>query len=316
MSTFISCDWGTSNLRLRLVDANSMKVFQEVETTDGIASIYRLWQMEGGALTRVGFYLSFLEKHISNWLVENGPAVERMPLIISGMASSTIGLKELEYAGLPMPANGSSLFIQQLELNESFPNPVFIVSGVCMNDDIMRGEETLLAGCETIDRGTELFLFPGTHCKHVIVQNGEARSFKTYMSGEFFDILSRHSVLAASIQPGDFIQRPFSEGVKEGAASNLLSAAFKVRVNQVFRKSTAAENFHYLSGLIIGNELRDITREEVSRVTVVASDSLRARYALALRLLNTTQEVVELNSNAAIVKGHCRLLHRVVRELQ
>ena len=44
MNKFISCDWGTSNLRLRLVDGDNRSVLKEMETSEGIASVHQSWK--------------------------------------------------------------------------------------------------------------------------------------------------------------------------------------------------------------------------------------------------------------------------------
>jgi 2-dehydro-3-deoxygalactonokinase len=83
------------------------------------------------------------------------------------------------------------------------------------------------------------------------------------MTGEFFDLLTTHSILAASVSAGgDFEQAEnrdsFLEGVKCGQTANLLHASFLVRTNQVLKKMPPQQNYHYLSGLLIGAELKDI----------------------------------------------------------
>lgn len=128
----------------------------------------------------------------------------------------------------------------------------------------MRGEETQLIGCiselkNEVDR--QIFILPGTHSKHITVKNRQVTSFKTYMTGELFSLLSKNSVLSTAIEKAitsDF--KSFKEGVKHSTKSNLLHSIFRVRTNHLFEIHTKKENFNYLSGLLIGTELLDLLK--------------------------------------------------------
>jgi 2-dehydro-3-deoxygalactonokinase len=310
MKKFISCDWGTSNLRLRLVDRDSRSVLNEIETDEGIASVHQSWKIAPAGTDRYFYYLSVLKKHIGQWQDEDGFSPKNMTIVISGMASSTIGIAELEYTPMPMPANGSKLLVKKIDSSISFPFPVFIVSGACASADVMRGEETLLAGCDTLPGKTELFLFPGTHSKHVMVTDGIANSVATYMTGEFFALLSRQSILSASVQEpeGDDDTVFFGKGIIEGSEMNLLNSVFRVRVNHLFKKATAGENFHYLSGLLIGAEMKAVKEKGIDLITVVAGDALLNKYLAGLGLLVPGKIINQLDAGIALVNGHCKII--------
>ena len=310
MHKFISCDWGTSNLRLRLVDRDSRSVLKEMETSEGIASIHQSWKDQSPGADRYVYYLSVLKKYIDQLKEVEGSVPDDIPLVISGMASSSIGIVELAYAPMPMRADGSELLVKKKERTIAVPFPVFIVSGACTSFDVMRGEETLLAGCETQPGKTELFLFPGTHSKHVLVTDGIATSIDTYMTGEFFSLLSRQSILSASVEksgpdPGTVF---FERGISDGAQTNLLNSAFRVRTNHLFKRTTATENFDYLSGLLIGAELSAIKEKKIDLITVVAGDTLLNRYMTGLKLLEPGKRINQLDSGTALVNGHCKII--------
>jgi 2-dehydro-3-deoxygalactonokinase len=318
MSKFISCDWGTSNLRLRLVDGDSRQVLQETETNEGIAAVHHAWKSEPGEPDRLFYYLSVLKKYIGKWKEEDGASWENTPVLVSGMACSTIGMIELEYAQMPFRADGSDLFVKKIGKSAKFPFPLFIISGASTIDDIMRGEETLLAGCDTATGETELFIFPGTHSKHVTVTNGIAQNLATYMTGEFFSLLSLQSILATSVeqQENKEDQVFFERGIIDGSEKNLLNSAFSVRTNHLLNKATAAENFHYLSGLVIGTELRALKENDISLITVVAGDSLMNKYVTGLNLLAPGKKISQVRSATALIKGHCRIISSLLnREL-
>jgi len=54
---FLSCDWGTSNFRLRLVDTNKKEISGEVLSEEGITETYNQWVATGlPEKERIGFY--------------------------------------------------------------------------------------------------------------------------------------------------------------------------------------------------------------------------------------------------------------------
>ena len=67
--------------------------------------------------------------------------------------------------------------------------------------DVMRGEETQIRGFLSIFSNFDgIICLLGTHTKWVHVSAGEVISFRTFMSGELFDLLSKYSVLKHSVK--------------------------------------------------------------------------------------------------------------------
>ncbi|MEO6452769.1 MAG: 2-dehydro-3-deoxygalactonokinase, partial [Ginsengibacter sp.] len=172
MQKFISCDWGTSTLRLRFVDATGMMVLAETEGSEGISQTFNLWKQSGRKEDgRLHFYQSILKKHIVQLEEQLNFSLPDMPLIISGMASSTIGMMELPYKEVPFSIDGHDLVLKTIEESEDFRHPILMISGVRTANDVMRGEETQLTGClHSDDEEDQIFIFPGTHSKHVSVK--------------------------------------------------------------------------------------------------------------------------------------------------
>ncbi len=309
---FISCDWGTSAFRLRLVDAQTKNILAEIKLNKGIASTYAAWK-ESGENNRVCFYSNFIAEQIKELEQQRHIELENTTIVLSGMASSSIGMIELPYKGLPFCANGSDVLTHILSPSECVKNKLLIVSGVKTKDDVMRGEETKLIGCEIGDEKEEqLFIMPGTHCKHIVVQAGNATHFKTFMTGEMFSLLSTKSILAASVEETNTEQSTediasFKNGVREGASGNLLNSIFHVRTNKLFDKYTAKENYHYLSGLLIGTELKELIQKPYARITLVANQPLTFFYSQALGALGLTVNVHHIDADEALVEGQCKL---------
>lgn len=289
MDRFLSCDWGTSTFRLRLVEVNALRVIAEEKSEEGIANTYQLWRMQtGNELLREEFYISIIRRYIDAMASRLQISLDGTPVILSGMASSSIGMVELPYKQLPFNVDGNDLEIKRLETQ---PNPYLIISGACTADDVMRGEETKIIGCAdyfTTQKQPCMLILPGTHSKHVMIENGKAAAFSTYLTGEFFELLSKKSILAASVSAGGELmdeanQGSFRDGVLAGKSGNLLHQSFMVRTNQVLSQLPPERNYYYLSGLLIGSELSAIPSG--SAIVLLSGQTHLPLYTLALDVL-------------------------------
>jgi 2-dehydro-3-deoxygalactonokinase len=309
MKFFISADWGTTHLRLRIVDGDRRQVMHEVRSTDGIAATHEQWRNSGRApADRLSFYQEILVREIRRL----GDLPQGLPLVVSGMASSSIGMVELPYKGVPFDINGSDLERAVLPASDAFPYRILLVSGARTAHDVMRGEEVQLAGCPASEEVEErLYLFPGTHSKHVLVKEGKVVDFSTYMTGEFFHLLSARSILAASVAVSDAgpaaAAPAFQQGVKDSRHTPLLHSAFLVRTNQLLGGWTKEDNYHYLSGLVIGEELGHLAGSDTP-LTLVCTGRLKENYSMACEVLGIDFGLID--ADQALVNGHCRLLDR------
>lgn len=297
----ISCDWGTSSFRLRLVDINTEQVLSEVKDSDGISVVNANWlSLDKPSSERKAFFLSVLKEKIKSLVGQNG---EQTPVLISGMASSSIGIEELKYSNTP-------LSVSDLDLSYSKfydERDIYIFSGLSSELDVMRGEETIILGCD-FGEG-ELIILPGTHSKHVEVKNRVIKDFKTFMTGEFFNILSTNSILANTVLKPEsmYLDNPYYQrGLKEGFDGNLLNLAFNTRTLGLLMAVSKEDCYHYLSGLLIGAELKSIPKN-TGCVHLVSEGNLLEIYTTALKFLNTPGSIKTTNSSEAFVKGHLRL---------
>ncbi|ALW83708.1 hypothetical protein AUC43_00465 [Hymenobacter sedentarius] len=321
-TTFLSCDWGTSSFRLRLVEREGLKILAEESSKEGNAATAELWKQAGQPPEqRVGFYLAIVQGHLKKLEEAVKTSLDGVPVVISGMASSTIGMEELPYKPLPFATDGSDLSAKIMEPTADFKHATLLISGVKSDDDVMRGEETQLVGCQFENTAEQqLFLHPGTHAKHVLVQHGQAVALKTYMTGEFFSLLSKQAILAASVAEGGQLEEGanrqwFEKGVQDSQQDNLLHNAFLVRTNDLLMKASKPENFFYLSGLLIGSECHDLLGSLPASITLAGEPVLLAHYGAALRVLGiadkcpvTTKTAVEvtLHGQSAVLQ-HSRI---------
>jgi 2-dehydro-3-deoxygalactonokinase len=312
MKEILCCDWGTSSFRLRLINKADGSVIAETTDGKGIAAVYNDWLHSGLAENeRVDYYKKILLSQIEK-LATHSP--DGVPIIISGMASSSIGITELPYTKIPFDINGAGLHLYKIAANESYRHDIYIVPGLRSDNDVMRGEETRLLGCDIGNNDEQLFIFPGTHSKHVVVQDNVVKDFKTYMTGELFDLLSNKSMLATSVERSDGLGendiKQFKRGVKESTAANLLNNIFHTRTNQLFNILSKKENYYYLSGLLIGEELKDIQKKKYKNVTVVSSGILSTLYAEGLSITGLRNELRHQNADKALIKGQIFILNQ------
>lgn len=325
MKQFLSCDWGTSSFRLRLVDVNGFKILAEETDSSGIAATFALWKQSGKPEEeRCSFYLDVINKYIKKIESKTQSSLNGVQLIISGMASSTMGFVDIPYSELPVGTKGTNIKTRSISANGHFAHDVMVISGLRFADDVVRGEETQLIGCIDPSHGKiddELFIFPGTHSKHIFVSNDQIVDIKTYMTGEFFELLSQKSILRLSVENNDVQSNPqastsFKMGVNDAIDANLLNAAFKVRTNGLFNKLSNRENYDYLSGLLIGTELRELNTSAIKKISLVGGSNLGEYYRCALEELGLLSRMHKINAtraDEAVVRGQYKIYKTIMK---
>jgi 2-dehydro-3-deoxygalactonokinase len=296
------------------VEGEALDMVAEENNEKGIASTFALWKQKGiSEEHRFAFYLQIISDAIQKMEETLGRSLSGIPLIISGMASANIGMMELPYKPLPFLIDGSDLFTHAVPASEKFPHPLILVSGVRSADDVMRGEESQLIGCFSSEETAEqILIFPGTHSKHITVIKGIATAIQTYLTGELFQLLCTHSLLAGSVEAGLGLQEAghlhcFEKGVQDAAVMNPLHAFFLVRTNQLFQKMDPRENYHYLSGLLIGLELKELLPKKNTKIILVSNKTLEPYYTIAFAQLGLDRNLPVRNADQAILRGHYKI---------
>ena len=268
MRPLIAVDWGTSSLRGALLDSDG-QVLDEVSAPAGILTV------------APGQFATVFRAHFTHW--ERTPGVF---YLISGMAGSRQGWQEAPYCSCP--AGFADIASQLLWIE---PGRIALVPGLSCEEggvpDVMRGEETQVFGAlDLLGLDDAQLVLPGTHSKWVQVRAGRIEQFRTFMTGELYALLRQHSILARTLPPGDgeLDADAFLQGLAHARESaSLLHAAFSVRTLSLFERLPAAVLPSYLSGLVIGEELRaQGLRSGAGPVVVIGSQALTARYRLAL----------------------------------
>jgi 2-dehydro-3-deoxygalactonokinase len=269
----IAVDWGTSSLRCYRLDAQG-NILESRSSNQGILNV------APGQLPRV------LEAQIRGW--------QEAPIVMSGMVGSRQGWVEVPY--VQCPAGFDEIAAKLVKVGWA-NREGWIVPGLSCRDtagvpDVMRGEETQILGCGV--EGT--ICLPGTHSKWVEVKGGRIERFSTLMTGEVYAVLKQHSILGRMIEEGRADADAFAEGVgRSGKAGGLLHHLFGVRTRGLMGELSAAASASYLSGILIGHELRS---QNAKQVHLLGAPALAALYQQAAALLGI--EARTLDSDSAV----------------
>ena len=266
MPHLIAVDWGTSSLRgARLDEAG--RVLEEKSAPLGILNVPN------------GDFAGVFTSLFSDWMKPAGSVC-----LISGMAGSRQGWVEAPYVACPAGPEDLERHLHWIE-----PGRIALVPGLSVEQgevpDVMRGEEVQIFGALRLAGVTEgLFVLPGTHSKWATVRDGQVTGFRTYMTGEVYGLLGQHSILARTLDAeAPLDEAMFRRGVtRAGEGEGLLHNAFGVRALALFDRLSPAQSASYLSGVLIGEELRAQQLPAGRPVVVIGAPALTARYALAL----------------------------------
>jgi 2-dehydro-3-deoxygalactonokinase len=304
---FISCDWGTSNFRLRVVETSSLKIVAEHKTNQGIKSLHEKITMQT-AKKQTDFFADYLSTEISKL-----PKKYRNHIVVTaGMASANIGLYEMEYADFPLNGNGDNLKWKYLKLLNNLE--VLLISGAKTTTGMMRGEEIQAVGLneflEPYSKG--ILILPGTHSKHLTYKNSQYIELKNFMTGELFEVLSQKSILSNSISKENTVinKTVFLEGVELGLKGLLSESLFSVRARHILHHTSKEDNFYFLSGLLIGDEIKYLDKT-TETIFLAAPDPVFTLYKLALDQIIQKEKLILLDGQfleKALLIGQRKIL--------
>jgi 2-dehydro-3-deoxygalactonokinase len=269
VSQIVAVDWGTSSLRGALLDAAGAAL-EERSFARGILTV------------PAGGFPGAFQACFGDWMTPGTLC------LVSGMAGSKQGWREAPYCACP---TGFDAIAAQLEWVE--PGRIAIVPGLSIDrngvPDVMRGEETQIFGAlQLLGLDNARLVLPGTHSKWVTVADRKVTDFSTWMTGEFYALLRQHSLLARMMPESDPAPdtAAFDQGVAHALAGpGLLNTAFSTRTLSLFNRMAADSLPSYLSGLVIGEELKSQRLPRGEPVVVMGAEALTARYEQALAQL-------------------------------
>jgi len=273
LPTVVAIDWGTTRMRAWLLDAEG-SALAEHRSDEGLTTA-----QHAGFETVLERCLAALE------------APRGLPVIVCGMAGSRQGWVEAPYVDVPSAVGA---ILRGAVCVPYAGCDIRIVPGLAQRSadspDVMRGEETQLAGAGLAARGRQVVCMPGTHSKWVVVEDGAVKSFRTWPTGELFALLSQHTILRHSLG-----EKPTPVATDSptylaacaralGEGGDLMPLLFSIRAGSLLNGLSAADAAATLSGLMIGSEVVSARRQllpDGGDVTLVASGLLASLYRRA-----------------------------------
>jgi len=284
---YVAVDWGTSSFRLWLIGKDD-SILAESRSNEGMTTA-----------AKTGF-AEVLTSHLAK---VNAPG--NLPVIICGMAGAKQGWVEAGY--VDVPTSLSSILTGAVSVPGQ-SRDVRILPGLAQRDqarpDVMRGEETQLLGAlGPASTGSQAVCMPGTHSKWVHVTDGRVTGFSSFMTGELFDAISKHTILSHAVAGAE--QTPtdkaaFGSAIKAAyeqpaMATNLF---FTARSGQLLHGLTAAAAQAKISGTLIGLEVAGAMAEAGTgvSVTLVAAGRLQNLYETAFNALSLPFNTIDADT--------------------
>lgn len=286
MSDLIVVDWGTTSFRAWLVDGATGAVRDTLPSGRGMK------ELSGTS------FRDYCAERLAPWRQGDAPP----PVYLAGMVGAPTGWAPAPQPALPLrpedlaahmvPAPGldRAWLLPGVRVDEADPDRV----------DLMRGEEVQVLGAlARSSRRDGVLCLPGTHSKWARVRDGVLTDFTTFMTGEVYGALLGHTLLgqgvSADAPAAD--DAAFAQGLAEAERSDagLLAHAFAARTRRLYRGLPPEAVPSFLSGLVIGEELKGAAALgylPTDGVLLVGADALATRYGRALAERDSTATAV------------------------
>ncbi len=273
---WIAVDWGTSNLRVWAMGPSG--ILAQAQSDAGMGKLARD-QFEGALLDL-----------IDAWL---GPGAT--PVFACGMVGSRQGWHEAPYRAVPCTPLDVA-FAVTVPLRDPRIS-MKIAPGLKQASpyDVMRGEETQIAGAMALGARDGVICLPGTHSKWALISAGEVASFQTCMTGELFALLSEHSVLRHGMTGDGFEDAAFDIGLSDALSrpEKIAARLFSLRAEGLLGELAPAAARARLSGLLIGIELAATKPYWLGQaITLVGAPAISTLYARALAMQGLSAQVL------------------------
>jgi 2-dehydro-3-deoxygalactonokinase len=307
---YILIDWGTTNFRAFLM-GSSHTLIDKVEMRMGLLQV------------KNEEFAQSLEVLLKNWLKD----YEQYPIYMAGMVGSAVGWHSVGYASAP----ASPKEVKAIAFDFTLPwgTEGFIFPGVACSSakdskrlslgdsnsferrDVMRGEEVQIFGLSKLAQRDDFFaILPGTHSKHAIIKSGCISEFKTYMTGELFDVLRKASILG-KVPPETafnsvFENRAilaFEQGLQASLDNKLSHSIFQSWSQRLCGNLTPCDSLDFLSGVLIGHELDGL---DTQQVLIVSDETLSIRYAHACKKMGINAQL--FTGEACFIAGMAQLI--------
>ena len=278
---WIAVDWGTSKLRVFAMGADNT-VLDERSSDQGMSS-----------LTPDAFEPT-LRTLLKDWTLPTPCTV-----VACGMVGSRQGWQEAPYRAVPCAAQTSAP-VRVKRCGDDLQ--VWLIAGIKQNEpaDVMRGEETQIAGFLALNPDWDgVICLPGTHSKWVHISAGEIVSFKTFLTGELFETISKNTVLRHSLSGADWDNDAFTEALSSTLSrpERLAGALFCLRAADLLHGQSSAAARAQLSGTLIGAELAAAKPYWLGqRIAIIGDHRLADLYSYSLAQQGMSAERCDANA--------------------
>ncbi|MBQ7982128.1 MAG: 2-dehydro-3-deoxygalactonokinase [Clostridia bacterium] len=277
MAVYITIDGGTTNTRIRLV--NGGEVIAAGKISRGAAS----------GIHGRDAWCSSISQTICQLLANAPQYADRISCILaSGMITSEFGLYTVDH--IPAPAGIADLHDNMVEvmLPDISELPFVFVPGVILvgdDTDMMRGEETELAGIWDASFGECIYVLPGSHTKIIETDaQGRIHRFSILLTGEMANALSGHTILADAVDLTIDTIDPTAllEGCRYAGEYGINRALFQVRIRKNVKRQTPVEVYSFFLGCILSAEIDEILRYPQKTVVIGGRAPLRSALSALL----------------------------------
>ncbi len=288
----IAINWGSSNFRAYKLD--------------GAGNVEAERSSERGAVSvPPGRFPDTLMAEIGDWIQQG-----ETKILMCGMVGARNGWQEAPYVPLPATIHNVAGGVIRVGVDALDAR---IVPGLMGADsdgvpEVMRGEETEIFGCDCEALADVHLCLPGTHTKWVRMEAGRIAGFSTSMTGDLYKAIRETTILRTCTQQEPADSEAFLRGVaRSKQPGELAHHLFGVRTLVLTGGLNESSASSYLSGILIGHEVKAMTREG-ERVHLIGDAELCSLYATALQGCGA---IPSLEPAGAALRGLRRIAERL-----
>ena len=270
-ASMIAVDWGSTNLRAKLVINGRQE--QVLTAEQGIKNVVN------------GNFEEVLISLCADWKALHPD----LNILMSGMIGSREGWVEAPYCLTPTALE--DLADQLVSIDTKSLGEVYVVPGLRHDfadetTDVMRGEETEVFGVlAEVKNDVVTVCGPGTHSKWVNCSEGKINSFRTWFTGEAFERLTQNSLISGGDEGGRNLidNDAFVRGLEHsGRTGGLLHHLFLGRTDMLTKRVKVEHLPSLVSGLLIGHEVREAKNFAAGAIQLIGNNQSAGLYACAL----------------------------------
>ncbi|MBQ8092690.1 MAG: 2-dehydro-3-deoxygalactonokinase [Clostridia bacterium] len=268
MNVILIIDGGTTNLRVHLLNADTLAVIDSRKTDGGV----RCTAMDGNNMRLKTLLRDTINELLDRHTLSRASVTD---CIAYGMITSGMGLVEIPHVPAPASQDDLARYMVTRSFPDVCPFPIRFIPGVrnfaeavnlsnCAAMDMMRGEETESIGLYQLLHPCRdaLFVLPGSHNKFVHMRSdGTILGCMTSISGELLDSITHHTILSDAVGHTFLPAESYSPDlVRAGAAecvrSGLGRAAFAGRILKTLGGQDTAAIQNWILGAVLAEDVK------------------------------------------------------------